>query len=48
MRIEEFERAVDNGPDLLVRERTLSPDRRVTFVRERTRRGVAGLRWEYA
>ena len=48
VRIEEFERAVDNGPDLLVRERTLSPDRRVTFVRERTRRGVAGLRWEYA
>lgn len=48
VRIEEFERAVDNGPDLFVRERTLSPDRRVTIVRERTRRGVAGLRWEYA
>lgn len=48
VRLEEFERAVDTGPDLFVRERTLSPDRRVTLVRERTRRGVAGLRWEYA
>lgn len=48
VRIEEFERAVDNGPDLYVRERVLSPDHRVAIVRERTRRGVAGLRWEYA
>lgn len=48
VRLEEFERAVDTGPDLFVRQRTLSPDRRVTVVRERARRGVVGLRWEYA
>ena len=48
VRIEEFERATDNGPDLFVRQRTLSPDRRVTLVRERARRGIVGLRWEYA
>ncbi len=48
VRLEEFERAVDSGPDLFVRQRTLSPDRRVTVVRERARRGVVGVRWEYA
>ena len=48
VRLEEFERATDNGPDLFVRQRTLSPDRRVTLVRERARRGIVGLRWEYA
>ena len=48
VRLEEYERAIDNGPDLFVRQRTLSPDRRVTLVRERARRGIVGLRWEYA
>ncbi len=48
IKIEEFERAAEHGPDLFVRQRTLSPDRRVTMVRERARRGIVGLRWEYA
>jgi hypothetical protein len=48
VRLEEYERATDSSPDLFVRQRTLSPDRRVTLVRERARRGIVGLRWEYA
>jgi transcriptional regulator with XRE-family HTH domain len=46
--LEEYERASEDGPDLLVRSRTLGFDRRVSLIRERARRGLVGLRWSYA
>ena len=48
IKIEEFERHRDTGPDRFVLPRTLGSDLRVSVVRERPRRGTVGLRWEYA
>lgn len=48
VRIEEFERVAESGPDLVSRNRLLGSDRKVALVRERARRGVVGMRWMFA
>ncbi len=46
--VEEFEQQHDAGPDRFRRSVVLGVDRRVTLVRERQRRGIIGLRWQYS
>jgi hypothetical protein len=45
--VEEYERLVATGPDIVSRNRMLASDRTVSVVRERARRGVVGLRWSF-
>lgn len=45
--VEEYELLSIGGPEILVRNRLLGPDRRVAVVRERARRGVVGVRWRF-
>lgn len=48
VRVQEFERLVDSGPDVVARNRMLGADYKVALVRDRARRGVVGLRWDFA
>lgn len=48
VRVTEFQRPHEHAPDAVVRELTLTPDRRAHVVVEATTLGAVGLRWEWA